>query len=221
MKMNKKLQILETGDWIIRYRLPDGVGPHPVIWLLHGWTGDEDSMWIFASRLPEHYLLLAPRGLYSAPIGGYSWYPMSSGKAWPQVADFHPAIEKLCWLMDQWPETAPPADFSRFRIAGFSQGGALAYSFAMLHPKHIISLAGLASFLPDGAEEYLHKSHLNEVPVFISHGTKDHLIPVERARQAVKQLQQAGAQVHYCESDKGHKLSADCFRGMETFFSVG
>jgi len=217
--MNDELEILEIQNWVIRYRLPVGGGPFSVIWLLHGWTGDEDSMWIFASRLPKHYLLLAPRGLYSTPMGGYGWHTMNDGNVWPQVDDFRPAIDKLCLLMDSWPITAPAADFSRFRIAGCSQGGALAYSFAILHPERVIALAGLASFLPDEAALYLQDTRLKEIPIFVSHGIKDHLVPVARARQAVKQLEQAGAQVCYCESDVGHKLSADCFKGMETFFN--
>jgi phospholipase/carboxylesterase len=216
--MSKELDILETQNWIIRYRLPDGNGPHPVIWLFHGWTGDEDSMWIFASRLPEQYLLLAPRGVYPTPMGGYGWHTMTDGKAWPHVDDFRPAIDQLCLLMDNWPTTAPVADFSRFRIAGFSQGGALAYSFALLHPERVIALAGLASFLPDEAAAYLHSSLLQDIPIYVSHGLNDNLIPVARARQTVKQLDQAGARVHYCESDVGHKLSANCFKGMEAFF---
>jgi len=216
--MKEELKTLETQNWTIRYRLPDGDGPHPVIWLLHGWTGDEDSMWIFASRLPEKLLLLAPRGLYPTSVGGYSWYSMADNKVWPQVDDFRTAIDELCLLMSGWPAQAPSADFSRFRMAGFSQGGALAYSFAILHPKRILALAGLASFLPDGAASYLHGTHLKDILIYISHGTKDHLVPVARARQAVHQLDRAGARVHYCESDVGHKLSAGCFKGMETFF---
>ena len=150
--MQKDIVTVKIEDWVIRYRSPDGNGPHPVIWLFHGWTGDENSMWIFASRLPANYLLLAPRGLYPTPMGGYSWHPMTDGKRWPQVEDFRAAVEKLTSLMDRWPSSAPPVDFSRFRVAGFSQGGALAYSFALLHPARVIALAGLASFLPDGAE---------------------------------------------------------------------
>ena len=217
--MNEKLEILEIQNWTIRYRLPVGDGPHPVIWLFHGWTGDEDSMWIFASRLPENYLLLAPRGLYTTPMGGYSWHLMSDNKTWPEVDDFRPAIDELRLLMDGWPITAPAADFSQFRIAGFSQGGALAYTFAMLYPKPIIAVAGLATFLPDGAANYLSPSRLNNIPIYISHGLKDNLVPVARARQAVNQLDQAGARVQYCESDVGHKLSAECFKGMEDFFN--
>lgn len=216
--MDENLKLLEFQKWTIRYRLPEGDGPFPVIWLLHGWTGDEDSMWIFASRLPKEYLLLAPRGLFTTPMGGYSWHRMTDHEIWPSVSDFRPAVNELRLLMENWPAFAPAADFSRFRIAGFSQGGALAYSFTMLNPKPIIALAGLASFLPENSANYLHPTHLKDILIYISHGVRDNLVPVRRARYAVEQLDQAGAQVHYCESDVGHKLSAECFKGMEIFF---
>jgi phospholipase/carboxylesterase len=219
--MKSDLPILEIENWIIRYRAPKGDGPFPVIWLLHGWTGDEDSMWVFASRLPDDYLLLAPRGLYPTPMGGYGWHTMENGKIWPQVEDFRPAINQLLSLMDNWPVAAPAADFTRFRVAGFSQGGAFAYSLAMFHPDRVIALAGLASFLPDGAAAYLKNQKLVGKPIFVSHGLRDKLVPIARARQAVQLLDQSGAEVSYCESDVGHKLSADCFNGMEVFFREG
>jgi predicted esterase len=53
----------------------------------------------------------------------------------------------------------------------------------------------------------------------MAHGTQDALVPVARARQARQILLEAGAQVTYCEDDVGHKLSASCFRGLETFFA--
>jgi hypothetical protein len=31
-------------------------------------------------------------------------------------------------------------------------------------------------------------------------------------------LEQAGAQIVYCEAEVGHKVSADCLRALETFF---
>ena len=216
--MKNELTTIQIDQWIIRYRSPDGAGPHPVIWLLHGWTGDEASMWVFAARLPDHYLLLAPRGLYTTPRGGFGWHPLKEGKIWPQVDDFLPAIEQLNALMENWPAQAPAADFSRFRLAGFSQGGALAYAYTLLHAQRVIALAALASFLPDGAAVYLQNQPLNGLPIYISHGVTDPLVPVARARQAVQLLDQADAEVNYCESDVGHKLSADCFKGMEVFF---
>ena len=208
---------MQLDDWVLRLRVPSGAGPHPVTLLLHGWTGDENAMWIFASKLPKDHLLIAPRALYPASMGGYSWYPMRSQEGWPRLADFRPAVAALIQLIERWPE--PPAvDLTALRLAGFSQGAALAYTFAILHPERVRALAGLAGFLPEDAAAHLSPGHFAGLPVYISHGTRDQLVPVERARQAVDHLQGAGAQVVYCESDAGHKLSAECFRGMEAFF---
>ena len=173
-------------------------------------------MWIFASKLPEHYLLIAPRGLYPAPMGGYSWHSPRE-KSWPSVDDFRPAVAALLKLIAEWPASIP-ADFSNLRLAGFSQGAALAYSFTLLHPERVRALAALAGFLPNGAATLLDGDVLRGKPIYISHGSKDELVPVARARQAVQLLDAAGADVAYCESEVGHKLSADCFKGLEMFF---
>ncbi|MBL7161337.1 MAG: hypothetical protein ISS57_01940 [Anaerolineales bacterium] len=133
--MEFETRTIMIDDWVLRIRESEGDGPHPVTLLLHGWTGDENSMWIFASRLPENYLLIAPRGLHEAPIGGYSWHPIKD-KSRPTI--------------DDWSIT-PRADFSDLRLAGFSQGAALAYAYALLHPERVRALAGLAGFLPEGA----------------------------------------------------------------------
>lgn len=205
-------------DWVLRIREPKGAGPHPVVLLLHGWTGDENSMWIFASRLPEHYLLIAPRGLHESPIGGYSWYPMN-GQSWPTLDDFRPAATALIELIDDWPASASPnADFSDLRLAGFSQGAAMAYAFTLIHPERVRALAGLAGFLPETTSSAAYGNVLEGMSVYVSHGTRDEHVPIERARTAVQFLSKVGAEVTYCESDAGHKLSADCYRGMEVFF---
>lgn len=212
-------ETIQIDEWILRVRVPEGRGPHPVILLLHGWTGDENAMWIFTRKFPKNYLLISPRGLCEAPIGGYSWYVMTKGKDWPGVDDFRLAVNALVDLIDTWPTfAAPPADFSNLRLAGFSQGAALTYAFSLIHPERVTALAGLAGFLPEGSSTLFSGHPLQDKPVFISHGSQDDLVPIEKGRQAVRFFDLLGAQVTYCESDAGHKLSADCFRGMEAFF---
>ena len=44
-------------------------------------------------------------------------------------------------------------------------------------------------------------------------------MPVYRARESVNLFQKVGALVTYCEDDVGHKLSANCFRGLQTFYA--
>ncbi len=50
------VQKLQIEHWTVRVRKPEGEGPHPVMLLLHGWMGDENAMWVFASRLPKNLL---------------------------------------------------------------------------------------------------------------------------------------------------------------------
>lgn len=207
---------LQIKDWTLRLRRPDGIGPFPVILMLHGWTGDEDAMWVFAGRLPLNYLLLAPRAPFPAPAGGFSWQPEMAHRRAGLVDDFRSAIQALEGLLHQ--EYIPYADFSHLRLVGFSQGAALAFTFALLKPGCVQAIAGLSGFLPSDAGLLAQTQPLLDVPVFMAHGAKDELVPLARARQAQRVLQQAGAYVSFCEDDVGHKLGAGCFRNLQIFF---
>lgn len=213
--MTQMDEVVSIDQWVMRIRRPEGQGLFPVLLLLHGWTGDENSMWVFTPRLPKDALIIAPRGMFNTRGSGYSWHPELS-KPWPWMDDFKPAVEKILAVITNL--HFPDGDFSNLHVMGFSQGTALAYSMAILYPERITSLAGLSGFLPDGASAWLGHNRLSGLPVFIAHGTDDGRVPVEKARTSVEMLEQAGAKVTYCEDDIGHKLSAKCFRGLEAFY---
>jgi phospholipase/carboxylesterase len=103
-------------------------------------------------------------------------------------------------------------------LVGFSQGAALSYTLAILHPERIRAIAALSGFMPGNVEDLLMKQPLAGKPVYISHGRQDNMIPVEQARECVALLEDSGARITYCESDGGHKVSADCFIGLADFF---
>jgi phospholipase/carboxylesterase len=214
--MENNLQVIQAGEFTLRQRMPSGEGTHPVLLLLHGLTGDENVMWVFTNRLDDRYLILAPRGLHQAPTGGYSWQ-MNSREGFARIEDLRPAAEALVRLLR--PEHFPHADFSRLRAIGFSQGAALTYTLALMQPQLVDAFTGLSGFFPEGAEALIDGKPLQGKSAFIAHGTQDITVPVELARHSVDLLEAAGAQVTYCEEDVGHKLSAPCFRGMETFFA--
>ena len=210
------IQMVSINGWQIRTRIPEGVGVHPVHLLLHGWTGDEKAMLVFANRFPQDHLLVAPRGIYPAPAGGYAWHT-NLNRSTPRVVDFFPAVERLSSLFDK--AAIPGGDFSHLNITGFSEGAALAYTFGVLRPLNVDAIAGLSGFLPEGINSYIDSKPLSGKEIFITHGTRDNLVPVTRARQAAELLETAGANVTYCEDDVGHKLSASCFRGLEKFYA--
>jgi len=109
-------------------------------------------------------------------------------------------------------------DATQFDVAGFSQGGALANVLTLLYPQRIRKTAVLAGFMPGGTEDLLTHRVLEGKQFFVAHGSQDDLVPIERAQQSIALLEKVGAQVTFCEADVGHKLSADCLRGLETYF---
>lgn len=186
--------------------------------MLHGWTGDENSTWVFARNFPTDLLILAPRGLHPAPQGGYSWRPHradSFGR--PSLDDLRDSAEALIRFIDAY-AVKGQIDARQFDVMGFSQGAALSNVIACLHPERVRKAAILAGFMPSGMEEIVAKKTLTGKSVFVTHGTQDNLVPIDRGRASMSLLEQAGAHVTYCEAEVGHKVSADCLRALESFF---
>jgi phospholipase/carboxylesterase len=210
-------ELREFRNWIFRFR-PATASPSRLLVLLHGWTGDENSMWVFARKLPTYVAVLAPRGPYGAPEGGYTWGEIQPG-TWglPAMNDLRPSAEALISFVDDWAHEAGMRA-NQIDLIGFSQGAALCYTLALLHPERIRALAALSGFMPGGAEDLLAKRPLAGKPVFVTHGRQDNMIPVEQARRSVALLESSGAQVTYCESDGGHKISADCLTWLADIF---
>jgi len=210
-------KLLTFKDWTFRLHMPPA-RPKRLHFLLHGWMGDENSMGVLARNLAADIAFLAPRGIFAVPEGGYSWRAIKPG-TWglASLEDFRPAAQALIAFVDDW---AAPAgmEINQFDLIGFSQGAALTYTLALLYPQRIRQIAALSGFIPEGGQSLSAMPQLSGKPVFISHGRQDDMIPVEKSRQAVVQLEQAGAQVTYCESDTGHKISKECLKAMEMFF---
>lgn len=214
---NSSIQIAQVAGLWVGYRWPEGIEPPGLLLLLHGWTGDERSMWIFTERLSLPRLILAPRGIFSAPGGGYSWTGERL-RGWPAVDDFQPAIDALMMMLSQ-PKWKGAAE-KPWVVIGFSQGAALAYTLALRYPSRIRALVGLSGFLPGGVEELVASRPLDGLRIYIAHGTQDTLVEAGQAREARRMLTLAGGVVEYCEEDVGHKLSRACFRGMEAFLAA-
>ena len=217
MKGNiKKInEVRNIGNLVYRVRLPEGKGQFPIILLLHGWTGNEESMWIFSHRMPDKSILIAPRGIYPSQIGGYAWVESNTNE-WSKVTDFKPAIGDILQILDTFKNDNGFS--SNISILGFSQGAALGYAMLILRPDIINAVGVLSGFLPADFDKYVKNDLLLGKKVFIAHGTKDQFVPVNKARESIAVLQESGANVIYCEDDVGHKLSTHCFRGLQKFF---
>jgi phospholipase/carboxylesterase len=203
---------LADGDGGLVYRWRAGTDPaDPPVVLLHGWTGDENVMWVVAEALPSNGLMIAPRGPFPSPNGGYGWEESHTAEG-TTFDDLQPGVTALKALLER---LANERGFKRSRVilVGFSQGAALAFAAARdlaVRPQGIIALAG---FLPDGDA-----ANLGGLPVFWGHGTLDTRVPIERARSDVGRLRRVGAAVQFCEAEVDHRVGVECMRGLRRWW---
>jgi len=210
------IELIQFNGWTLRVRASESSEPRLLV-LVHGWTGDENSMWVFTRGLSSDYWILGPRGPHASDSTGFSWRPpQPAPEGRPSLEMLLPAAEALIGLVDEYSATVN-LDASQFDLMGFSQGAAMVNVIGMLFPHRVRKMGVLAGFVPSGMDELVAKKPLAGKHVFVAHGTQDQLVPVDRARASIKVLERAGAQVTYCEDEVGHKLSAACLRALEGY----
>jgi phospholipase/carboxylesterase len=211
-------ELIEFKKWTLRIRKTDHPSPRLLV-MIHGFTGDENSMWVFARDLPTHYWIIAPRAPHIAETSGYSWRPPQFGTEDRSSLDqLRPAAEALIQLIDGY-QLSVGIEARVFDVMGFSQGAAMSNLLAFLYPQRIRKTGILAGLVPSGLEDLAAQRPLEDKPFFVAHGTKDETIPVDRARASIAILERAGARVTYCEDEVGHKLSLNCLHALRSFLA--
>ena len=211
-------ELLRFKDWTLRVH-PAAVRPARLLLMIHGLTGDENSMWVFARDLPEDDWIVAPRAPHAAEPGGYSWRrsdPESNGR--PSLEMLRPSVDALLRLVDEY-SLSIGVDTGQFDVVGFSQGAAMANLLAILHPQRVRRVGVLAGFVPAGTEALVRARPLAGKKIFVAHGSLDEMVPVDRARASIGLLEQAGAQVTYCEEEVGHKVGLGCLRALRSYLA--
>jgi phospholipase/carboxylesterase len=176
--------------------------PEGLLCLLHGRGADEHDLFPLLDVLdPERRLLgVTPRAPLSLPPGGAHWYAFYR-LGHPDPATFWTTYP----LLVEWLEGLGFAP-ERTVLAGFSQGGVMAYAVGLAKGRpRPAALIALSSFMPTvrGLELDLAPPL---PPVAIGHGTYDDVIGVEWGRVARDVLTDAGADVLYRESPMGHSV---------------
>lgn len=210
--------LIEFNGWTMRVRPSDVPNAHLLL-MIHGWTGDENSMWVFARRFSSDHWMIAPRAPHAAQPQGFSWRPPQNqtfGR--PSLEMLLPAAEGLIRLVDEYAASVK-IDAAQFDVIGFSQGAAMTNVLGLLYPERVRKMGVLAGFVPSGLDDYIAKQTLTGKKIFVAHGTLDEMIPIDRARASMQLLEQAGATISYCEAEVGHKVSADCLRALESYLS--
>jgi acetyl esterase/lipase len=210
--------------------VPPGVGPHPVIVLIHGGSWQKRYGKIFTRALAGDML----RRGYA--VWNIEYRRVGAGGGWPQTfADVATAIDRLADLGD------PRLDLERVTLIGHSAGGHLALWAAgrpnlpagapgaldgppPVRARRVVSLAGVADLadahrrwhggivddLMGGSpaevpERYAAGDPMRllalEMPALLVHGVNDPTVPVELSRGYAEAARAAGGEVELVEID--------------------
>lgn len=171
--------------------------------VLHG-LGDSMDGFAFLPQLMGlpwlNYLLVnAPNPYFT----GYAWYDIDT-----PAPGILASRERLQALFAELDAAGSPTEHRL--LAGFSQGCLMSMDFALRYDRPlagIVGISGYAAFLSRLARETTPQAR--KQAWLITHGTQDELLPVERTRAQMQQLQAAGIPIEWHEFDKGHTLDVE------------
>ena len=165
--------------------------PAPVVVLLHGAGGTaRDILPILEEEAESRGFLVL--------------LPQSEGSTWDLLQhDYGPDVETMDRALT-WLFAMCPVDPDRVAIGGFSDGGSYALSLGVGNGdlfRHVLAFS--PGFVGPGEPH-------GRPAVFISHGTEDRVLPIDRcSRRIVPALQRAGYSVDYREFNGGHVVPTE------------
>jgi phospholipase/carboxylesterase len=196
--------------------VPGGAGPFPTIILLHGWGASAHDLIGLAPILHGgRAIVLCPQGPVAFQPGpnmlGYGWFPLSQGRP-PDPTAVRMAQGLIEIFIDDACERYP-VDRSKLVLAGFSQGGFMAYQIALSDPAHYAGLLALSAWLPaELAEQIPPQPAHAALPALVIHGSKDPMIPIERAYASRDALLRLKVPTVFREYEMGHEIRPEALR---------
>ncbi|MAT52296.1 MAG: carboxylesterase [Porticoccaceae bacterium] len=99
-------------------------------------------------------------------------------------------------------------DSQRIVLAGFSQGGAVAYETALTFPLPLAGLLAMSTYFATADTVQPHPANV-ALPIHIMHGVSDPVVPETLGRRAVDQLRALGHSVEYSSYAMEHEVCVE------------
>jgi len=184
--------------------------------IMHGLGADGTDFLSFGDQLdlseagPVRYVL--PR----APVrpvtinGGYkmrAWYDILGTQIdrREDEAGLRESMAEVRMLIDR--ERARGIAANRIVLGGFSQGCAMALLTGLRYPERLGGLLCMSGYLPLAERTEAERTPANaDVPIFLAHGKRDAVIPLDRAAASRDQLARLGYSVQWHEYPMEHSV---------------
>ncbi|HMY17854.1 MAG TPA: dienelactone hydrolase family protein [Polyangium sp.] len=161
----------------------------PVIVGIHGLGDRPESFGRIFDGFSAPARLILPYGL-STYSDGFSWFPISNLEPNVLAEGTTKAADELAKMLSDIESTKPLA--GKPIVTGFSQGGMLSFTLAVLHPEHVGEALPIAGLLapPLYPKEWPMTKTAPNVTAF--HGNADNRVPFDGAKDTVQHLTAVG-----------------------------
>ena len=122
-------------------------------------------------------------------------------------------------LIQQEIDNGMPAE--KILLAGFSQGGVMAFHTGLYYSKPLAGILALSTFLAEGDQLASGKTETNrQIPILMCHGQQDAVLPMTLGKSALATLQGAGYSVEWHEYPMGHEVCLEEIRDISRWFQT-
>jgi phospholipase/carboxylesterase len=196
-------------------------GRPPLLLLLHGVGSNEADLFGLTPYLDERFLVVSARAPVVLGPGSYGWFRIDFTPE-GMVADMAQAkrsLELLPGFIGELIE-AYGTEERRTYLAGFSQGAMMSLALMLTRPERVAGVAAMSGRLPvQVLEAEPDRDALKGLPVIITHGIHDPVLPVENARAARKYLEALPVELTYREYPMGHEVSFESLRDVSAWLA--
>lgn len=206
----------------------DGREADACIILLHGLGADGHdfeplvpALGLPASSAVRFVLPHAPQ-LAVTVNGGMTmsaWYDileMNLGRR-VDVDQLRASAQRVHGLIDA--QIAAGIDSRRIVIAGFSQGGAVAYEAALSYSRPLAGLLALSTYFATADSIELAEAN-RRLAIEVHHGSADPVVPESLGREGAERVESLGYPVNYRTYEMGHSLCPEQARDIAAWLGA-
>ncbi len=189
--------------------------------IMHGYGADEYDLLPIAKQFPGNFNAISIQAPIELDWGGFAWYHLTQ-----TITGLHgddaSRIESEQKVVDFLRRQKEEVKLNEVILMGFSQGAAMSYSLLANEAFHSLglnlkALIALSGYIPLDVRPKFSERQLGGLPVFISHGLYDDLIPVMALDSAKELLEQQGAKVTSKTYEIGHGVTEETIADINQF----
>jgi predicted peptidase len=114
----------------------------------------------------------------------------------PETSNWEAEVDTLAVLIDDI-SACHAVDIRRIYLTGLSMGGRGSWRLSALYPRRFAAIAPICGRIPDLPDFFDRLAALKQTPIWVFHGAKDPVVPLENSEKIVAALHAMGGNVRF------------------------